>query len=63
MKHLQLESQGNVEQSLVQILNAGSQPAVTVCLGSGVESRQAAARSESISHPLTALTAQLLGVL
>ena len=49
MKHLKLESLGEVEQSLVQIFNAGSHPAVTVCLGTGVESRQSAARSEYFS--------------
>ena len=62
MKHLKLESLGEVEQSLVQIFNAGSHPAVTVCLGTGVESRQSAARSDRIFHFYDALTAQLLKV-
>ena len=60
MKHLELESleeeEGDVEQSLVQIFNAGSHPAVTVCLGTGAGSRQKAARSDIILYEaLTAL--------
>jgi len=41
---LQLEGFEDLEQSVVQILNGGSEPAVTVCLGMGAESRQTAAR-------------------
>lgn len=44
VNNLQLESLEDVEQSLVQILNDGTNPAVTVCLGMGSESRQTAAR-------------------
>ena len=44
MKFLQLESVDGVEQSLVQLLSEGLQPAVTVCLGVGPASKNAAAR-------------------
>ena len=68
MKHLKLESlgegEGDVEQSLVQIFNAGSHPAVTVCLGTGAGSRQKAAKSDSIFHFLRrSYSSAFLGVL
>lgn len=44
VKFLQLESVDGVEQSLVQLLSEGLQPAVTVCLGVGPASKNAAAR-------------------
>jgi len=44
VKFLQLESVDDVEQSLVQILSEGLQPAVTVCLGMGPGSKNLAAR-------------------
>ena len=44
MNDLQLEG-FEEEQSVVQILNGGTNPTVTVCLGMGAESRQTAARS------------------
>lgn len=39
-----------VEQSLVQILDEGIHPAVTVCLGQGPGSKNSAARLEKYSH-------------
>ena len=45
MNELQLEGFEDLEQSVVQIHNGGNNPAVTVCLGMGGESRQTAARS------------------
>ena len=48
MNNLQLESLEDVEMSLVQILNDGTNPAVTICLGTGSESRQTAARLDDI---------------
>ena len=44
VQYLQLESVDGVEQSLVQILNEGLHPAVTVCLGEGPGSKNSAAR-------------------
>ena len=44
MNSLEVESAEDIEQSVVQIINDGSEPAVTVCLGMGSESRQTAAR-------------------
>ena len=50
VKYLELESVEGVEQSLVQILDEGIPPAVTVCLGQGPGSKNSAARLQKDSH-------------